>query len=56
MRVSWIIAPVEGIGDEYVFTVRRPLQKPRVYTAIFKGGYLQIAADENLLIEVEMEE
>jgi hypothetical protein len=56
MRVSWIIAPIEGIGDEYVFTVRRPLQKPRTYSAVFKGGYAQLAAEEDLLIEVDLEE
>lgn len=53
MRVNWIIAPIEGIGDEYVFVIRRPNQKPRTYAATFKGGYLQIAAEEHLLIEVE---
>jgi hypothetical protein len=56
MRVNWIIAPVDGVGDEYVFTVRRPLQKPRTFSAVFKGGYLQVAAAEDLLIEVEVDD
>ena len=53
MRVSWIIAPVEGIGDEYVFVVRRPGQKPKTYSAIFKGGYVSVASEDKLLIEIE---
>ena len=53
MRVSWIIAPVEGIGDEYVFVVRRPGQKPKTYSAIFKGGYTLVATEDKLLIEIE---
>ena len=53
MRVSWIIAPVEGIGDEYVFVVRRPGQKPKTYSAIFKDGYTLVATEDKLLIEIE---
>lgn len=56
MRVEWIIAPVEGIGDEYLFVVRRPNRKAQIHSAIFKGGYLQVAAEENLLIELEIED
>lgn len=55
MRVKWIIAPIEGVGDEYVFIVRRPNQKPRTLSAIFKGGYTQISDANDLLIEIEQD-
>jgi hypothetical protein len=53
MRVNWIIAPVEGIGDEYVFIVRRPGQKPKTYSVVFKGGHTQVAMEDKLVIEIE---
>jgi hypothetical protein len=53
MRVNWVIAPVEGIGDEYVFVVRRPGQKPKTYSVVFKGGYTQVAIEDRLGIEIE---
>jgi hypothetical protein len=53
MRVNWIIAPADGVGDEYVFIVRRPGQKPKTYSVVFKGGHTQVAAEDKLLIEIE---
>ncbi len=53
MRVNWVIAPIEGIGDEYVFVVRRPGQKTKTYSAVFKGGRAEVAVDDKLLIEIE---
>ena len=53
MRVNWIIAASNEVGDEYVFTVRRPGEKPKTYSAVFKGGYLQLVSDDKLLIEIE---
>lgn len=53
MRVNWIVAPADGVGDEYVFIVRRPGQKPKTYSAVFKGGYAQVVLEEKLSIEIE---
>jgi hypothetical protein len=53
MRVNWIIAPSDGVGDEYVFIVRRPGQKPKTYAVVFKGGHAQVASEDKLLIEIE---
>ena len=53
MRVNWIVAPVDGIGDEYVFIVRRPGQKPKTYSTVFKGGYTQVVLEDKLSIEIE---
>ncbi len=53
MRVNWLVAPVEGIGDEYVFIVRRPGQKPKTFAVIFKGGHTQVALEDKLSIEIE---
>lgn len=54
MRVNWIISAIPGVGDEYVFIVRRPKEdKPRTYSAVFKGGYLKLVDEDKLLIEIE---
>lgn len=53
MRVNWTIAASTEIGDEYVFVVRRPGEKPKTYSAVYKGGYLQLVSDDKLLIEIE---
>ena len=53
MRVNWIVAPIPGIGDEYVIVVHRPSEKPRTYSGVFKGGYLKLVDDQKLLVEIE---
>ena len=54
MRVTWIISPVPGIGDEYVITVHHPgEEKPRTYSGVFKGGYLRLVDEKKLLVEIE---
>jgi hypothetical protein len=54
MRVTWIISPVPGVGDEYVVTVHHPdEEKPRTYSGVFKGGYLRLVDEKKLLVEIE---
>ena len=53
MRVNWIVAPIPGVGDEHVIIVRRPDEKPRTYSGVFKGGYLKLVDEQKLLVEIE---
>jgi hypothetical protein len=53
LKITWIVAPSHEIGDEYVFTVRSAKQKPKTYSAVFKGGYVLVASQDDLTIEIE---
>lgn len=53
VKIAWIAAPSVEVGDEYVFIVRRPNQKPKTYSVVFKGGYSAVVSAEDLSIEIE---
>ena len=54
LKVEWLIAPSPAaVGDEYVFVIRQPKEKPKTYSAVFKGGYLLVTQQDNLVIEIE---
>jgi hypothetical protein len=53
LKITWIVAPSLEVGDEYVFTVRSAKQKPKTYSAVFKGGYVLVASQDDLTIEIE---
>src|SRR4051812_844525 len=48
MKIEWLIAPSQEVGDEYVFVVRRAKEKAKTYSVVFKSGYLVVASQDDL--------
>ena len=48
--VRWTVTPSVQFGDEYIFTISGRAVNPKTFSAIFNGGYIQVAHEGEILI------